>query len=146
MPTVACGFEGDPNSLVLHGPTVYVNIGFDPAFRPGAGQHPDLAHTNMPALVDTGAAITCIDSSLARELALPVINQRSVSGAHGRATLNIHLAQVHIPSLNIIVYGEFAGAHLTAGGQRHFALIGKDILRRLKMTYDGTTGSVSLER
>ena len=146
MPTVNCGIEGNPNGLILHGPTISVNIGFDPAFRPGVGQHPDLVRADMPALVDTGAAITCIDSSLARELALPVINQRSVSGAHGRATLNMHLAQVYIPSLDIVVYGEFAGAHLTAGGLRHFALIGRNILRRLKMTYDGTTGSVSLER
>ena len=57
----------------------------------------------------------------------------------------MHLAQVHIPNLGIVIYGEFAGAHLTAGGQPHFALIGRNILRRLRMTYDGTTGSVTLE-
>ena len=145
MPTVSCGFDGSPDRLALHGPTLSVDIGFDPTFAPGVGLRPRLAHTDMPALVDTGAAITCIDSSLARELDLPVVNQRSVSGAHGRAALNMHLAQVHIPSLGIVIYGEFAGAHLTAGGQPHFALIGRNILRRLRMTYDGTTGSVTLE-
>jgi hypothetical protein len=42
------------------------------------------------------------------------------------------------------MWGEFAGVHLTAGGQRHQALIGRTFLRRFHMTYDGLTGEVTI--
>ena len=147
MARTRCGFNDSPGTsgaelLVTFGPTLRVNIGFDPAFKPGNVPVPGL--TDLPALVDTGASESCIDSLLAAQLNLPIIDRRQVSGAHGSAEVNMHLAQVHVPTLNFTIYGAFAGVHLVAGGQPHRALIGRTFLQNFTMVYEGRTGTVTL--
>ena len=58
----------------------------------------------------------------------------------------MHLAQIYVPTLHHILYGEFAGVHLKAGGQAHAALIGRNFLQSFTMTYDGRTGSVIIRK
>ena len=142
---ISCGFPGRPGDLVAYGPTLPVRIGFDPVFSLGRGQ------VNLPpqlhnALVDTGAYASCIDSELAAVLDLPIINQQPVAGIHGTETVNMHLAQIEVPRLNLTIPGRFAGVHLTAGGQPHRAIIGRTFLRGMRLSYDGSTGEVTLER
>ena len=98
------------------------------------------------ALVDTGAYESCIDSSIATLLKLPVVDRRRVAGAHGAYDVNVHLAQIRIPALDIVQLGMFSGVHLHAGGQRHSALLGRTLLREMKMTYNGKTGSVIMSK
>lgn len=100
--------------------------------------------TGINALVDTGAMESCIDSLLAAQLGLPIVDRRKVSGVHGSQEVNVHLAQVHVPSLKVTIYGAFAGVHLAAGGQAHNALIGRTFLRNFTMVYEGRTGTVTL--
>ena len=145
MPEVNCGFN-DPENLYLIGPTLWVEIGFDANFRPLPGSIPQLSPDKFPALVDTGALDSCIDSALATSLNLPIIDNARVSGVGGATNVNIHLAQIHVPELNRVVYGGFAGVHLSAGGQRHLALIGRSFLRDYSMSYDGRSGTVILVR
>ena len=121
MPRTEFGF-GDAFTLAEFGPTLLVQIGFDPQFRPGGGP-PDLPDDRFPALVDTGALESCIDSMLAGALGLPVADRRPVSGVHGADEVNMHLA---------------------AGGQPHRALMGRTFLMNFAMTYDGRTGAVAL--
>ncbi len=147
MARTKCGFEDQPDlpgrdALILHGPTLIVNIGLDIAFRAGKNARPQLPSQNWPALVDTGAGESCIDSSLASSLSLPIVDQQITSGAHGAHPVNVHLAQIHVPSLNFTIHGRFAGVHLTAGGQRHMALIGRTFLQHFTMIYEGRTGTV----
>ena len=97
------------------GPTLTVRIGFDDQFGPG--RDPDFPETEYQALVDTGASHSCIDSGLAASLKLPVIDRVGLAGALGGGQVNLHLAQILIPSLQTTVYGGFAGVHLHAGGQ-----------------------------
>lgn len=149
MPTVDCGFRDTPTqsgqgALVVFGPTLHVQIGFDPAFQPDANAAPDVPPDLFAALVDTGASTSCIDSSLAAALNLPIVDRQKVPGAHGNRKLNMHLAQIYIPSLDYTIYGAFAGAHLIHGGQPHHALIGRTFLQRFAMTYEGRTGAVLL--
>lgn len=143
-----CGFEGaganGSQLLVQVGPTLVVNIGFDPVFDSAIGGTPQLAMTNVNALVDTGATESCIDSGLAMQLNLPIIDQRQVGGISGAALVNMHLAQIHVPSLPFTVYGAFAGVDLAAGGQPHLALIGRTFLRHFIMSYNGITGEVTI--
>jgi predicted aspartyl protease len=128
--------------LVVHGPTLLVDIGFDQSYAEGL--IPQLAATKLWALVDTGATECCIDSDLARKLNLPVVDRRHIAGVSGRREVDVYLAQVHVPSLTYTVYGPFAGVDLIAGGQRHYALIGRTFLRHFTMHYEGTTGNVQL--
>jgi len=122
-----------------------VDIGFDPAYNgKNLGQIPIPGIKGIAALVDTGAMESCIDSLLASQLKLPIIDRRKVSGVHGSQEVNVYLAQVYVPSLNFTQYGGFAGVHLAAGGQTHRALIGRTFLRYYSMIYEGRTGSVIL--
>ena len=151
MPSIRCGFDDIPDGapgnalLTRYGPTLFVDIGFDPDF--------DLSHSNTPpkpgvkgvqALVDTGASESCIDSVLAAELALPVVDQQLIGGAGGEHLVNMHVAQIHVPSLRFTIYGRFAGVHLAAGGQVHGALLGRTFLKNFLMTYDGRSGTVEI--
>ena len=149
MPTVRIGFDevaGLPSlgQLVQYGPTLPVRIGFDQEHNLASPGPPNLPDHVYPALVDTGATISCIDSALALHLGLPIVNRRMIAGVHGASTVNIHLAQIYIPSLEFTDYGEFAGVHLAAGGQPYFALLGRTFLLDFTMTYEGRTGVVTI--
>lgn len=143
MAEADCGFaNGD--SLQLIGPTLYVEIGFDRNYVPRSGGRPRILDVQWPALVDTGASNSSIDADLAAELRLPIADQEEWSGIGGATTVNMYLAQIHIPALGSTIYGRFAGVHLYHGGQPHRALIGREFLRRCTLTYDGKTGQVIL--
>jgi len=150
MASTDCGFDDIPggasgcDSLVTWGPTLTVDIGFDPTFTASSTGTPVPGKTGLAALVDTGATESCIDSQLAAQLNLPVIDKRMTAGAHGAKEVNVHLAQIHIPSFGKTIIGAFAGVDLRAGGQFHSALIGRTFLRHVRMTYDGKTGKVEI--
>jgi len=148
MPQVSCGFDSSGSQgselLVSLGPTIQVDIGFDPNYHPEARPQsvPVPGITGVRALVDTGAMVSCIDQLLAAQLNLPVVDRAPVSGVHGRHEANVYLAQIHTPSLGFTIYGEFVGVDLQAGGQAHSALMGRTFLRNFRMIYDGRSGSV----
>jgi predicted aspartyl protease len=152
MPSSRCGFDSVPDGasgsdlLAAYGPTLLVDIGFDPSWKAGIPLLiPVAGIKGINALVDTGASECCIDSLLATQLNLPIVDRRMISGVHGGQEVSMHLAQVHVPSVNFTVYGVFAGVHLQAGGQVHRALMGRTFLRHCKMVYEGLTGLVTLE-
>ena len=151
MPTTKCGFDSilggatGAEFLTAHGPTLLVNIGFDPDYIDSPSTPPPQPGINdVRALVDTGALESCIDSVLAAQLNLPIVDRRYISGAHGAEKVNMHLAQIHVPALRFTIYGTFAGVHLKAGGMVHQALIGRTFLRNVTMVYEGLTGTVSI--
>lgn len=153
MASTECGFADGPGGvlgcdlLISNGPTLNVNIGFDPSYNPiSADPPPTLPVIGLPALVDSGATDSCIDRLLAAQLKLPVVDRQRVAGVHGARDVNMHLAQIHVPSLDVTLYGKFAGVDLIAGGMIHHALIGRTFLRHFTMAYDGLTGSVVLSR
>ena len=150
MPAAAeCGLPDgrgsfDPTRLLTVGPTLQVNIGFDVNFKPGSNTIPDLPSILIPALIDTGAAASCIDETVASVRKLPISDCGHVSGVLGPGEVNMHIAQIYIPDLNTIFYGSFAGVHLLVAGNSQLALIGRDFLLNFKMYYDGTTGRVTI--
>jgi hypothetical protein len=134
-----------------YGPTLFVDIGFDPNFQapteaggPVPVSTPIPGITGISALVDTGAGQSCIDSLLAAELNLPIVDRRPISGVHGPQEVNIHLSQIRVPALDFVIYGAFAGVHPVAGGQMHKALIGRTFLKNYTMIYEGRTGTVTI--
>lgn len=135
------GFPGNPEDLAEIGPTLPVQIGFDPQFRPEDPHTVILPERRYPALIDTGAHSSCIDSQLAEALGLPIIDRIRVGGVGGSTEVNAHLAQIYVPSLDHTIYGEFSGVHLALGGQPHQALLGRDFLRRFTFAYEGRNGT-----
>jgi hypothetical protein len=81
---------------------------------------------------------------LARKLLLAIVDRQQVGGVSGLKEVNMHLAHIHVPSLGFTLYGAFAGIDLVAGGQLHYALIGRTFLQHFKMIYNGQTGDVTL--
>lgn len=148
MPSTSCGFEsagaGATSLLVSYGPTLKVDIGFDPAYTATSVGAPIAAIKDVEALVDTGATESCIDSLLASQLNLPIVDRRMVSGVHGSKEVSIHLAQIHVPSLGRTIVGAFAAVDLVAGGQIHKALIGRTFLQHVTMVYEGLSGKVTI--
>lgn len=149
MPETKCGFDDSADgkfkgtdSLSFYGPTLSVDIGFDGGYA--IGSIPKAAITGIWALVDTGASECCIDSQLAVDLKLPVVDRQKIAGTKGAHEVNMHLAQIHVPSLQFTIFGRFAAVDLAAGGQAHRALIGRSFLRHFTMIYSGTTGDVKL--
>ncbi len=141
MPTTDCGFN-NPYRLAILGPTLTVEIGFDANFRAGTGMRPELQSGPVPALVDTGASESCIDSELASALNLPVFDRHEIFGVGGIYEVNSYVAQIYIPALQFTIVGPFDGVRTASGGQRHYALIGRTFLMHFNMAYEGRTGSV----
>jgi predicted aspartyl protease len=150
MPRSKCGFDDGPAGpsgrqlLVMHGPSLLVDIGFDGYFQPMPEAIPKPTAQGIWALVDTGATESCIDGRLAAELALPVIDRRHIAGVGGLKEVHVHLAQIHVPSLSFTIYGPFAAVDLAAGGQQHRALMGRTFLQHFTMIYTGSTGDVEI--
>jgi hypothetical protein len=151
MVRVRCGFDSVPGGvdghvlLTAHGPTLVVDIGFDPAFNPENTAEPPIAGIKgVHALVDTGATESCIDNVLGAQLNLPIVDRRPIAGVGGKHLANVYLAQVYVPSLGTRILGAFAGVDLAAGGQVHRALIGRTFLRNFTMIYEGRTGTVEI--
>ena len=147
MPLSECGFNdkgGISGKLLLeqHGPTTFVDIGFDPKYV--AGQAPQSTTQQIPALIDTGAIQSCIDDALALKLTLPLVDRQWISGVGGKHQVSMYMAQVHVPQLNFTQFGQFAGVALAAGGQHHQVLLGRTFLRDLIMIYDGIRGQVTV--
>lgn len=149
MAETKCGYSDGPKVkgsilLAAYGPTLLVDIGFDPNHDPIANPHaiPTPGIRSVQALVDTGASESCIDSMLAAQLSLPQVNKRRVSGVHGQKEVSVFLAQIRVPSLNVTINGMFCGVDLKAGGQIHSALIGRSFLNHFHMVYEGNTGTV----
>jgi hypothetical protein len=149
MPTVRCGFDDAPGApgsqaLITYGPTLYVDIGYDPNWNHTLGATPAPARRGLPALVDTGALESFIDNQLALDIGLPVVDKGWISGVGGRHEVNIYMAQVHVPSFPFTIWGRFAAADLSGGGMQHRALIGRTFLVRFTLSYNGPTGTVEI--
>jgi hypothetical protein len=147
MVSADCGYHDSPHGaklLAYYGPVLLVNVGFDPTYKADKNRPPVSGLNGIEALVDTGAQEGCIDSSLAAQLRLPIVDRRPVCGVHGAIDVDMHLAQVHIPSLKFTLHGRFAGVHLVAGGHPQKVLIGRSFLKHFRLAYDGTNGYASI--
>ena len=136
--------RNSPDHLVIIGPSIRVIIEHVmPSVKAPAQQKQD---SFVAGLIDTGAYHSCIDTSFATELGLPIVNEIFMGGAAGLSKHNVYLAKMHIPDLQLDEYGEFAGVDLAGGGQLHRALLGRTFLRNLMMIYHGTTGQVMINK
>lgn len=149
MPFADCGFDSRDgvsggDRLAALGPTISVRIGFDPASSLFSERLPDLPARLYPALIDTGASESCIDSTLAESLHLPVMERKRMAGVLGAGVVETRLAQIQVPTLAATIYGPFAGVPLSASGFEYRAILGRTFLQQYTLTYYGTTGAVRL--
>ena len=138
MPTADFGFPGQPERLVLSGPTaaVQIGVGRDVVESTDARQH--------LALIDTGALDNCIDTDFARAIGLNPSEYVTAAGVDGLFETEMYAAHVYVPALAHPVIGNFMGVRLLAGGLPYAVLLGRTFLRNFSMAYDGRTGTVTL--
>ena len=104
---------------------------------------PSLERTRIRALIDTGAQESHIDSELAAELKLPVVNKRIVAGV-GRMRVDVCLAQVYVEGLRYTIEGQFAVIPLAAH-IGYYVVLGRTFLRHCTLVYDGKLGDADLD-
>lgn len=95
------------------------------------------------ALIDTGASNTCIDDAAAQQLGLPVIDVAHMqSASHSRHQCNVYPVTIDIPGVVNLNSPRTMGAALA--GQGLLALIGRDVLARCTLFYNGPLGQITL--
>lgn len=146
MPSAEAVPGGVPDDEVLYlfGPVLRVLIGFD--VDPREPDAPKMPAFQCPALVDTGATDSSIDSALAARLGLQVVDEKQVSTSGGLETFNVYSGRLEVSELNFVKRGPLLGANLSGGHQPYGALLGRDFLRHCSMHYDGPTGSVKISK
>ena len=141
MPPTNAGFI-NKSLLMQHGPTLWVQVGFDVNYR--AGGVPELPGDELPALIDSGALQSCIDLDLAVRLGLLRVDVLPIIGVHGAQDAPFYVAHIRVPALRLTRRGKLAGLPLQRSGFSHSVLLGRDFLANVNMLYLGDVGSVEI--
>ena len=162
MPIFNLGFNrNNPGGAPLPNPAALTNAGpIAPAeihvpqelaqLLQSQGQATPSAQTGV-VLIDTGATRSCADVTIMAALGVNVVGQINLGTAGGLVPAPLYPARFVIgpgtPSPIHINFSSVVGVNLsgqTAVGQRLIGLIGRDILSRGILIYNGTLGSFSL--
>lgn len=136
------GGNADPERLAEVGPSIRVRVSYDASRKDAKNSSVE----DAGALLDTGADYSHIDYRLARRLSLPIADRGTIHTAEGPAEVDLYLAQIYVPDFDFIQRGEFLSADLSAGFGGNSVLLGRSFLTKFKLTYDGRSGRVTLER
>lgn len=136
------GVPGNPAHLSHHGPIMPVRIG--PGLSPG-----QLSTEN--ALVDTGARVCCIDERLAARLALIPVGRKIVRAANVQGKRPTRMFRAFIQAQGdgptLLSPWRFMAFPIRENmGPDFQVIIGRDVLQRFVLRYDGLTGSVRLTK
>ena len=99
--------------------------------------------------MDTGAWPSYLDVRVVRRLGLTPIDVASPPDTlipNQKRRLNIYAATIRIPALHLPRTAAYPGLDFRRAGLPYDALLGRDFLGELTMTYDGPSGSVVLCR
>lgn len=149
MDEASCGYDHAPRGselLVRFGPSLKVDVGFDPNFVAGFGGPPAPGLKGLDALIDTGAQESYIDRALVTQLDLPLINRDAVGSALGSAVVDIHMAQVRVIALDTLILGRFAAVNLRENAIEFDMLLGRTFLENYVLTYEGPTGRATIRK
>lgn len=95
------------------------------------------------ALIDTGASSTCIDQDAANRAGLAVVDSGPMhSATHANEIVPIFAGLMKIHGLSNIEAGRAYGVNLDSQGL--IALIGRDVLSKCILVYNGIDNSFSL--
>lgn len=129
--------------MVRRGLLLPVTVGVPRARRIASVAANEINEILCNGLVDTGATRSCLDLMLIQGLELPVVGREHVAGVHGIQESNLYMAEITVPPLDLRLRGRFIGLPLETSGLPR-VLLGRDVLTRLQMVYDGRTGSLTL--
>ena len=140
---IECGSPGEPRLLLRRGLLLPVVVSRPTSRKNAPNGTQDSNGISINGLIDTGAVRSCLDLMFTRSLELPVVGREHVAGVHGIQDANLYMAEISVAQLNMKIRGRFIGLPLELAGLPR-VLLGRDFLSRLKMVYDGRSGSVTL--
>ncbi|MGH9580107.1 MAG: retroviral-like aspartic protease family protein [Terriglobales bacterium] len=96
-------------------------------------------------MVDTGASVTVINPEIARTQKLRQTGYAQIIAAGGSGRYAEHAAAISFPGTGLQRFDPIRVVACPIVRQPVSCLIGRDILRRWLLTYDGRTGRVQIE-
>ena len=143
---LAFALGGGEIALAANGIRVNVAIGVDEAtanaIRALGQAVPD--PVSAQALIDTGASMLSIDSSIAQALHLTRRGMVTTHTANGPRQCNLYTVSLVFPATNLRSYNLMRATEVDLSTQQFKCLIGRDVLSNMHLHYNGQTGAVSL--
>lgn len=96
------------------------------------------------ALIDTGASMLSIDSTIAQALHLTRRGIVTSHTANGPRQCNLYSVSLVFPASGLRSYNLMRAAEVDLSTQPFKVLIGRDVLSNMHMHYNGQTGAVSI--
>jgi predicted aspartyl protease len=94
----------------------------------------------MPALIDTGASRTVLTPEAIQRVGLPVVHYTTLSRAGGMDKAGVYVAAIQFPRYKLASIEVIQVLCCELPEQPIQCLIGRDILSRWLLTYNGRTG------
>jgi len=140
--------QPSPDGLQAAGPLLPVAVAVHPILAQqlrGSGATPP-APVGGVGLIDTGASVSAVDSSVVSQLGIPPIGTINVGTAGGVQQQAQYPASFSFPGTGLptINFNFVIGSNLTGQQPPIIALIGRDVLRHFVMIYNGNFGQVVL--
>jgi predicted aspartyl protease len=103
----------------------------------------DVRYTEVDALIDTGAQRTVVSPEVVRRAGLSKINEAEIRGVGGTVKAAVYVASLQFPKcgLRTIEVIEVSCCKLPTYPILYDCLLGRDVLSRWILNYDGPTGS-----
>lgn len=95
----------------------------------------------FPALIDTGASITCISANIAKTVGLTPVGMREMASATQSVPVNVYLVDILLPfgPTGFLLQGTQVMEFSTDGNSPFQMLVGRDIICKgvLTLSFDG---------
>lgn len=139
-----------PGGLAQVGPLLQVQVTVPTALAAilGKSDQPIPAPGTGWALIDTGATRTCVDKAVLEALNVQATGTVTTGTAAGPAQQLLFPAKLSFPGGNFVIeFGSVIAVDLSGqsiAGQNVIALIGRDVLSRCVLVYNGPAGIFTL--
>ncbi len=108
---------------------------------------------DVPALIDTGASVTSIDADILRQLGYPPIGITKLSTPSDSVETAVYMVRLIIPSriapgfppaMPRIVIDNIRAVAVQLGNQPYKELLGRDVLSKMVLIYNGPQALITL--
>lgn len=141
-------WKPNPSNLLLQGPVIDILISTTrPELEEGRAIGLEYKELPVKALIDTGAALTIINPQIASTCKLSQTDWSKINSVGGKAgEYPAYGAAIHFPGSDLPGFDVIRVVACPIVRQPFFScLIGRDILRKWLMTYDGPAGEFDVQ-